>query len=786
MRRRGSILATNVLAGVVLACLLVATGSARAATTFPYSGTTFGPAGPGTFGNVQGLAVDQATGDVFVYDKASESIYKFNSAGEPVNFSELAGNVIEGVGHHGADENELAVDGSAAGPAKGDIYIANGKGVRIYSPGGTQVGELNEAVTAERGAPWSEPCGVATDAAGNVYVGLALGNVNRYTPTSGAVTNVDYSASLNGVDHADGGEICNIAADGEGNVYTNRWEQGPVREYAAGQFGRPKAEGAKVDAHGSTLAVDPATNDLYVDEQDQVAEYSPAHQLIGVSAAVGPGAIAASFGVAFGTTAGKLYASAEEGHGVSIFAPATAIADVTTGVASAARKTTATLNGTVNPLELGVASYYFQYGTSTGYGSQTTEESAGNGGSPVPVSAPLSGLEPETTYHYRLVAVDANGTTFGEDRTFQTAGAVFVSPCVVSDIQARSATFTAITDPEGVSAEYRFLYGQSPGEASTEPQELAGEEELPFTANVEGLAPNRTYHCQLYGEKFEIGADIGPDSTFTTPIAAPEVDSPPPFTTGVALHEATLNGAVSPGNGQSTYHFIYGPTAGYGSSTPVTSLPDNDTPDEATQTITGLAPGTVYHYALVASNSSGTTTGPDHTFSSLTGTPPAVATGAASSIMFEAATISGSVEPAGQPTGYTFEVGTSTAYGTSLFGSTATAETLTANLAGLAPGTLYHYRLRAADAAGSSFGADETFTTLSAPGPLAQPPAALLLASNLLEPPRTPTVTGPGKPAVVNSARLKQALRACRRKHGKHRAACERQARKRYGHRSSK
>jgi hypothetical protein len=65
--------------------------------------------------------------------------------------------------------------------------------------------------------------------------------------------------------------------------------------------------------------------------------------------------------------------------------------------------------------------YYFEYGTTTGYGSRTPDRAGGDAADPVPVSEPLTGLRAARRYHWRLVATNAAGTTRGSDRTFTTA-----------------------------------------------------------------------------------------------------------------------------------------------------------------------------------------------------------------------------------------------------------------------------------------------------------------------------------------------------------------------------
>lgn len=90
-----------------------------------------------------------------------------------------------------------------------------------------------------------------------------------------------------------------------------------------------------------------------------------------------------------------------------------------TGSASSITTLSATVDGTVDPNDL-ATHYYFEYGTSDGYGSVTSTQSAGSGSSPVSVSAGLSGLLGGRLYHYRLVASSSGGTDYGDDATLWT------------------------------------------------------------------------------------------------------------------------------------------------------------------------------------------------------------------------------------------------------------------------------------------------------------------------------------------------------------------------------
>src|SRR5437763_12170854 len=92
---------------------------------------------------------------------------------------------------------------------------------------------------------------------------------------------------------------------------------------------------------------------------------------------------------------------------------------VTTGGAAVVTQTSATLTGKVNP-NGARTTYFFQYGSTKGYGATTGPADAGAGTKSRTAAADLTGLAPFTRYHYRLVAQNAKGTTFGGDRTFTT------------------------------------------------------------------------------------------------------------------------------------------------------------------------------------------------------------------------------------------------------------------------------------------------------------------------------------------------------------------------------
>jgi len=107
--------------------------------------------------------------------------------------------------------------------------------------------------------------------------------------------------------------------------------------------------------------------------------------------------------------------------GLLLAAPAQAAGGptVSTGNPQAVSYSSAVLTGSVNPNGR-ETSYYFQYGLTRAYGGQSAIAGAGAGTGTVHVALPITGLQPITRYHYRLVAVSTAGVSEGPDRTLLT------------------------------------------------------------------------------------------------------------------------------------------------------------------------------------------------------------------------------------------------------------------------------------------------------------------------------------------------------------------------------
>ena len=237
-----------------------------------------------------------------------------------------------------------------------------------------------------------------------------------------------------------------------------------------------------------------------------------------------------------------------------------------TGSVSAVGGTSATVNGTVNPG--GVATdWWFEYGTSTSYGSKTATTAAGSGSANVSVSKALSGLSPATTYHYRLVAKNATATTNGGDGLFTTASPPVVVTSPATGVGPTTATLGGTVNPNGEPTTWYVEYGTSTSYGTKTAVTDAGSGTVPkvVSTGVSGLTAGKTYHFRLVATS-SAGTIPGADVTFVTA-------SPPGVTTSAASSigttSAKLNGRVDPNGRSTTYLFEYGTTTSYGTKTPV-------------------------------------------------------------------------------------------------------------------------------------------------------------------------------------------------------------------------
>ena len=234
------------------------------------------------------------------------------------------------------------------------------------------------------------------------------------------------------------------------------------------------------------------------------------------------------------------------------------------------------------------------------------------------------------------------------------------------------------------------------------------------------------------------------ESRFTTGAASstarPSINS---FSSsGVTDTTASLAAAVTPNGAATTVFFEYGPTTAYGAIVPGQAIGSGNSPINVSGDLTGLTPGTTYHYRVYATNSVGTTFGTDATFD--TSAPlPQVTTTAASFVTTSTTSLNGTVNPNGLQTSVYFRWGTrSDDLGNQTAGQNVGSGSANiafwAELAALQPDTTYFYQAVAVNGSNVVPGSVLSFHTLPV-----KPSVTTLATTNV-------SVTNAFLPATVN------------------------------------
>jgi hypothetical protein len=609
----------------------------------------------------------------------------------------------------------MAVDSA---PGGGEYVVTRGAGlpsVPKYSAAGAFEYTLDEAgseTTINLGPIAVDPSN------GTVYVTAT--NANTFAPVidSFSQTTGAFVASFNGESGSpDGGFVCptSLAADPSHHVYVLDPCKGRVDRYSsAGAWEATVDDGSR--GAPQAVATDPKTGELYVAESGpsglQITNFTaggtsvvstfPAANVGGVSGlAVGPD--------------GTVYAADDVNSVIDRFTGFVG-PTVTTAAASEVDTTSATLNGTVNAE--GIASrYHYEYGLESTYGSVTDPIEAGAGNTPDEAPGPVTGLVPNTTYHYRIVGSNTSGSIVGEDETVTTALAppkVDGAPTFVTAITPTGANVHATVNPEHSATTFRIEYGTTTAYGSTSLGGEVGEQstDVPVAATLSGLEPGTLYHFRVSAEDGVEGPQTGADGTFITAPASPAAGSE------VTTQKATLIGTINPHGVATTYHFNYGPSTSYGVMTPEMDGGSGSGEEQVVEHITGLSPGTTYHVQVVATTNGVVRAGADGTFTtpaSPTATvtdPTAVTTGSA--------TLEGAADTHGLAGSYHFEV-------TALEGSFATSteerpliavtgsQHLSVPVSGLPPGQSLQVRLVVTSNEATEYSEPASFATAPLP-----------------------------------------------------------------------
>ncbi|HST69295.1 MAG TPA: trypsin-like serine protease [Solirubrobacterales bacterium] len=435
-----------------------------------------------------------------------------------------------------------------------------------------------------------------------------------------------------------------------------------------------------------------------------------------------------------------------------------------TGQPTLVTGTQATVTGTVNPNYV-ETQYYFEYGTTTGYGALVPFQAngdAGHGG-PVAVSAYLTGLKPGTTYHYRLVAKSRVGTHVGADVKFVTSS---TGPSEEDDsspgprllVDATKTLHVFYRDTSG-NLRHRWLASgsESWGE-ETRPAEIASSSVLRVLTDATGTL--HVFYRDASGKLGHHWLPSGSQSWSAVLHSASLSGDPRPLVDATktlhvfyrnasgklghhwlpsgseswssVLESASLSGDPRPlVDATKTLHVFYRDASGklghrwlasgsesWGAILHSASLSGDPRPlVDATKTLHVFyrdASGKLGHHWLPSGSESWSSVLES---ASIASRPPIATTGEATQAGGTSANAEAVVDPEGSPTNYYIEYGPTVSYGSKApispkrVGHGVGAVALSEVLNGLAPATTYHYRVVATSPEGTSQGADKAFTT---------------------------------------------------------------------------
>lgn len=430
-RRSRSAWKVLVVTACFAACLL-AVGSASAAP--PEYVSSFGPDGTSAtgFGHAASIAVDQENDWVYVLDYGEDTVSRFDLEGNPVPFSGtatyLSGNQITELSlPNELGRNQVAVDSTSH-----RFYITSANTVRAFESNG-EPGEFS----AGPGAGTSELTifnslrGVAVDATGHIYASdfnlFAFDKaIKVFAPSGEEVTHASIGSQV----------PKNLAVDSSGRIYVDS-AIAVLKLAPSGYPATPETEYSDPETFSPspafTVAVDQATNDVYIaerGEEPRISQFSESAKLLSTFAGEGEeGEAEQSEGIGIDGDSTRVFVSNFPEAGLSqveIFQPVVAPPTIERVFVSDITADSARLAAAINP-NTRDTQYYFEYGVGDCSLVTCTKVPAagamiGDGHRVVSVGRNIAGLTSQTTYHYRLIAINDLGETVSPDQSFVTQG----------------------------------------------------------------------------------------------------------------------------------------------------------------------------------------------------------------------------------------------------------------------------------------------------------------------------------------------------------------------------
>jgi Tol biopolymer transport system component len=568
-----------------------------------------------TLNQLSGIAIDEATGNVFFTNERNDGVLVAGAeGGTPAGVA----SPFKVPGTEFFRENTaafLAYDNSSTSPAKGTLYAYDNAGkIRKYRRNAAS--ETYEEVSGDEIAV--PGCGFGAgggmDDEGNVYFGCPeLSKIYVFGPAGAKLHEYDLSATPVTFPGQ-------IAVDAAGDLF--------VQQQAGGLYKFPVNGSGEIEPSNYTqvvpstqdvsgVAYEPEANEIVVAESGRAEEFN-ATTLTKIGEFGREIFPSRTQRVALDLKTHRAYVVDYANEVVEVFGPDVTVATVKAAAATNITGTKATLNGSVDPEGLEVTECFFEWGTTTQYGHiAPCEELPPTDSESHLVSANISGLVSNgATYHYRLVAKNENGPEKSNDKTLLSANTVITK--AATGVGTGTATLNGTVLPEGLAFsecffEYKLATGASYQQVPCDPG--AGEIEPDFTthpvsAALAKLQPNSTYEFRLTATNSE-ATHSGKVLTFTT-------SGPPQITEIRALNAtqnaATIEGKIDPSGFGTSYRFEWGPTTSYGNRVPAEFEPyvgDGRQPVRVSAQLPGLSAGQTYHYRIVATSLAGSSASPD-------------------------------------------------------------------------------------------------------------------------------------------------------------------------------
>ena len=624
---------------VLAAAAAPALGNSHVFTT-TFGAATSTPANAYPLSQPTDVAVDLSSHDVYVTDTANHRVEKFDSSGhlllmfgKGVNKTQVQAGSVEAqqnVCVPSVDECQagatsatsspaslntptfVAVDNSG-GPSAGDVYVADTLGSGIVSkfePGGQLIATWNSGGQLIRSNGIN---GITVSSGGDLVVLSAKypNKISSYSPGGGPLN--EFTVPVSNETEPDG-----VAVDANGHFYKGGGQNDPPSSLRVTEF----TEGGEIAdtvtlGPVTGLTTDPLTNDLYADEQGSFVSHFKAQcgEFCTPSESFGSGKLTSAGGISVDAPSDDVYVANTGAGDVAVFdgvAPYT-----TTEPASPVGRTTATIAGHFSDGGRGaITGCHFEYGATESYEAGALPcEPSGPYGSAADVTAQLTGLQPETTYHYRLVTSNAAGSAEGADRTFTPHFVIQASTEPATNVSDHGGELNASYVGDGHDTKYYFQYGSTESYGQTTPQLDAGAQVGPQTvtpASLTNLQPGTTIHYRFVATN-AFGTTYGQDRVFNT-LAKPELG--PTSSSHVTATAAEIHAQINPRGADTTYHFEYGTTSNYGTSvpSPAQDIGSAYGAQEVSVALTGLEVGATYHFRVVAENVYGRSVSEDQEF----------------------------------------------------------------------------------------------------------------------------------------------------------------------------